>query len=163
MTEVKIRPIKKNESALLEEFLYDAIYIPPGEPRPGKEIILLPELSLYYRDFGRKGDLCLIAELEGKAIAAIWSRLFSEREMGFGYVNAETPELSMSVKAVYQNCGIGTLLLTRMITTLKEKHYPQVSLSVDIQNFAYKLYRKFGFESLRSDGKSATIIKILRD
>ncbi|MDN5011321.1 N-acetyltransferase [Streptococcus sp. SN3] len=48
MTE--IRPLKKEEIPLLEEFLYQAIFIPSGlEPLP-RSILKEPELEMYIKD-----------------------------------------------------------------------------------------------------------------
>lgn len=157
-----IREIYKSEIYHLDKFLYDAIFIPEGEEKPDKEIIKIPELSCYISDFGRNSDLCLVAELHGNLIGAVWTRFFSEKEKGFGYVDSKTPELSMSVAENYRKQGIGTKLLTAMIEKLIQYNYEQVSLSVDLENYALSLYLKFGFEIVQSDGKSAIMIKRLK-
>ena len=60
---LSIRPIRPTELPQLEEFLYQAVFVPVGEERPGREIVRLPELEVYYRDFGRReGDFCLVVE-----------------------------------------------------------------------------------------------------
>lgn len=159
---VTIREIKSSEIIYLDDFLYNAIFIPEGQERPDKEIIKLPELSRYYNDFGKETDICLVAELNGKLVGAIWTRIFSADEQGYGYVNTKTPELSMSVKTEYRQQGIGTKLLKTMFGKLILLKYEQVSLSVDKLNYAYKLYQKFGFETIASDDKSATMIKRLK-
>ena len=41
---VRIREIKKQEYPLLNDFLYDAVFVPAGTPPPPKSIIDLPEL-----------------------------------------------------------------------------------------------------------------------
>jgi ribosomal protein S18 acetylase RimI-like enzyme len=153
-----IRDIRRNEIYLLEDFLYDAIFIPDGFEKPDKEIIKLPELVIYIKDFGKASDLCLVAELNGILTGAIWTRVFPETEKGYGWVDENTPELSMSVNKNYRNLGIGTKLLTSMLERLKQLNYKQVSLSVDRRNFAFRLYQKFDFEIVHSDEKSATMI-----
>ena len=51
MTE--IRPLKPEGIPLLEEFLYQAIFIPQGlEPLP-RSILKEPELEMYIKDFGK--------------------------------------------------------------------------------------------------------------
>ena len=49
----------------------------------------------------------------------------------------------------YRNKGIGTALMKEMLALLKEKGYSQVSLSVQKDNYAVKLYRKSGFRIYR--------------
>lgn len=159
---IKVREIKKSEIARLDDFLYDAIFIPAGHKKPDKTIIKLPELSRYIDDFGRNTDLCLVAEYNENLIGAVWTRFYTETERGYGFVDTKTPELSMSVTEFYRNKGIGTKLLTAMINKLIQLGYDQVSLSVDKLNYAFGMYKKFGFETIESDEKSATMIKRLK-
>ncbi len=159
---IKIREIEKTEISHLDYFLYEAIFIPEGQEKPEKEIIKIPELSSYIKDFGKDTDLCLVADLHGNLIGAIWTRIFTETERGFGYVDSKTPELSMSVIENYRQQGIGTKLLKAMIDKLTQLDCEQVSLNVDKLNYALKLYLKLGFEIVESDEKSATLIKRLK-
>jgi ribosomal protein S18 acetylase RimI-like enzyme len=161
-TDYKIRDIRSDEFFHLEDFLYDAIFIPEGAERPGKKIINLPELIIYYKDFGKASDVCLVADLNGTLIGAVWTRIFPETEKGFGFVDENTPELSMSVKKDYRNLGIGAKLLTSMLEKLKQLKYQQVSLSVDKDNYAFGMYQRFEFELVHSDEKSATMIKKIK-
>lgn len=119
-------------------------------------------MSRYIKNFGKSTDICLVADLQGELIAAIYIRLFTESEKEFGYVDSKTPELSMSVNKNYHRQGIGTNLLKAMIEKLTQLDYEQVSLSVNKLNYAYKLYKKFEFEIVESNDKSAIMIKRLR-
>ncbi len=157
-----IREIYKFEISQLDKFLYEAIFIPEGQEKPDREIIKLPELSVYIKDFGKRDDICFVAELENKLVGAIWTRIYTETEHGFGYFDPKTPELSMSVLKDYQKKGIGTKLLKTMIDKLIQCEYEQVSLSVDKLNYAINMYKKFGFVSLYSDENSVTMIKKLK-
>jgi len=159
---IVIREIGNTEIFHLDYFLYEAIFMPEGQDKPDKEIIKLPVLSRYTKDFGKETDLCLVADLQGNLIGAIWTRIFGKDEKGFGYVDSKTPELSMSVNNNYRQQGIGTNLLTVMIDKLTKLDYKHVSLSVDKRNYAYKLYQKFGFEIVQSDEMSVTMIKQLK-
>jgi len=159
---ITIRKMNPSEFSCLDDFLYEAIYIPKGQEKPDKAILKIPELSCYVKDFGKDTDLCLVAESQNKLMGAIWIRLFSGKERGYGFVDSKTPELSMSVREKFRNQGIGTQLLRAMMEQLTRLNYEQVSLSVDKENFAFQLYRKFGFETLLSDGSSVTMIRKLK-
>ena len=50
----KIRPLCQDESSLLKDFLYEAIFIPKGIEAPSREVINAPELKIYIEDFGTK-------------------------------------------------------------------------------------------------------------
>lgn len=141
--------------------LYEAIFIPEGTEKLPKDIVKRPELWRYISKFGRSGDICLVAEIYGKLAGAIWTRIFNVNEKGYGFVNADTPELSMAVAEQYRHKGIGTLLLKEIIRKLTEQNYQQVSLSVDKQNYAFDFYIKQGFEIFQTTEKSATLIKQL--
>ena len=156
-----IRNIDPSEIPFLTEMLYEAIFIPPGADILPKEIINRPELSRYIKDFGRPHDICYVAENNGKLIGAIWTRIFDENEKGFGYIDSSTPELSMAISKQYRNVGIGKIMLNLMIDNLKEHGFQQVSLSVDMQNFAYSFYKKHGFVDFETTEKSSTMIKSL--
>lgn len=158
---VTIRDLRKEEIPYLDGFLYDAVFIPEGVVKPDKSIIRLPELSVYIQDFGRSNDICLVAEVGGVLAGAVWTRVFSETARGFGYVDSQTPELSMSVGEYYRGQGIGTRLLIDMLNRLSMNGYESVSLSVDCQNYAIRLYQKYGFVTVETDSNSATMIKSL--
>ena len=65
----KIRKIKENEQALLDDFLYEAIFIPEGVTPPDRSIIEHPDLQLYVRNFGAyDDDHALLAEVDGTVV-----------------------------------------------------------------------------------------------
>lgn len=64
-----IRPLYQEETYLLKDFLYEAIFIPEKVKPPSKEVVDLPELRIYVENFGKqKDDYCLVADCEGKVI-----------------------------------------------------------------------------------------------
>ncbi|WP_220702277.1 GNAT family N-acetyltransferase [Streptococcus iniae] len=121
-----IRELKQNEINLLDTFLYEAIFIPEGVQAPSKDIIEHPDLQIYVADFGKKDDVCYVADFDGKVVGAVWTRIIND----YGHVDDTTPSLSISILKEYRNFGIGTELMKQILLTLKEKKYKQVSLSV---------------------------------
>ena len=141
--EYSIRKIKENEIKILEDFLYEAIFIPEGVKPPAKEIIFQPELQVYISDFGKcKGDIGLVAERNDKIVGAVWARIMND----YGHIDAETPSFAISLLKQYRNYGIGTNLMEQMLKKLKMQGYKQVSLSVQKMNYAVHMYLKVGFE-----------------
>lgn len=137
-----IREIKKEEYVLLEHFLYEAIFIPVGVEPPPKTIINMPELQEYIADFGSlKDDKAIVAEVEGKIIGSVWVRIMND----YGHIDDDTPSLAMSLYKEYRGLGIGTALLKEILLNLKLAGYTKVSLSVQKDNYAVKLYKKLGF------------------
>ena len=65
---INIRKINCNEYKILDDFLYEAIFIPEDVEAPPREIINAPELQVYVDNFGsREGDICFVAEVESQA------------------------------------------------------------------------------------------------
>ena len=129
--------MRKEEYSLLGDFLYEAIYIPDGTAAPPKSVIACPELQVYIADFGNsKHDKALIAEVDGNIVGAIWARIMND----YGHIDDNTPSLAMSVLKAYRGMGIGTSLLTQMMSTEKAAGYAKLSLSVQKDNYAVSLY-----------------------
>ena len=140
--EYKIRFIGENEYILLEDFLYEAIFIPKGVPAPPRDIIHKPELQVYVADFGkRKGDIGLVAEADNKIVGAVWVRIMND----YGHIDDETPSFAVSLYKEYRNCGIGTALMKEMLNVLYQAGYKQASLAVQKENYAVKMYKNIGF------------------
>ncbi|MDO4795567.1 MAG: GNAT family N-acetyltransferase [Brachymonas sp.] len=151
----KIRELKSCEIPLLDEFLYEAIFIPEGAQAPPRDIVKHPDLQKYVADFGKKDDVCYVAEVEGKVVGAVWTRMIND----YAHVDDETPSLSISLLKEYRNLGIGTALMKQIILTLKGRGYRQVSLSVQKANPAVRMYEKLGFEVARENEEDCIMIR----
>lgn len=141
-----IREIQKHEYPLLNDFLYEAIFIPDGMEPPPKTIIASPELQVYTSHFGSlKDDMGLVAEIDGTIAGAVWVRIMND----YGHIDDETPSLAISLYKEYRGQGIGTAMMKEILALLKVRGYARVSLSVQKANYAVKLYQKAGFEIVR--------------
>lgn len=146
--EYKIREMKNTEYGLLEDFLYEAIFVPEGAPAPPRDIIRRPELQVYLTGFGsEKDDICFVAKADQKIVGAVWVRIMDD----YGHIDNETPSFAISLYKDYRNYGIGTALMLKMLETLKEKGYRQASLAVQKANYAVKMYKKVGFETVHEN------------
>lgn len=142
MSNYIIRPIKSNEYKIFDDFLYEAIFIPEGIEPPPKSIIKKTELQVYIENFGKKDDYCLVAEKDDKIIGAVWVRIMDD----YGHINNNIPSLAISLCKDFRGQGIGTALLDSILSLLKSENYEKVSLSVQKENYAYRMYLKAGFE-----------------
>ena len=153
-----IREIRPEEIPLLENFLYEAIFIPEGTPAPPRSILENEELQVYVRDFGKKvDDRCLVAEVDGKIVGAVWTRIMDD----YGHIDNQTPSLAISLYKEYRHQGIGTQLMHRMLEKLKADGYQRVSLSVQKANYALQLYRKVGFTPVADHGDELLMVSRL--
>ena len=146
MSRATIRVIRTEEIPLLNDFLYEAIFIPEGVPAPPRSIIENEDLQVYVRDFGKKADdRCLVAEIDGRIVGAVWTRVMND----YGHIADNTPSLAISLYKDFRNRGIGTELLREMLQLLRRDGYRQVSLSVQKANYAARMYQRAGFEVLK--------------
>ena len=144
-----IREMTAQEYPLLDDFLYEAIFVPEGVEPPSKSIITAPELQIYVKDFGTsKDDFSLVAEVENKIIGAVWVRIMND----YGHIDDKTPSLAISLYKKYRGQGIGRSLIKEMLSLLQTHGYKRVSLSVQKANYAAKLYQKIGFIIIKEIG-----------
>lgn len=140
---IRIREINRNEHKLLDDFLYEAIFIPEGVQAPPRDIINEPELQVYVRDFGtQEGDICFVAEVEGKIVGAVWVRIMDD----YGHIEDGVPSFAISLYKQYRGLGIGTAMMKQMLKELKKRGYQKTSLAVQKANYAVKMYKNVGFE-----------------
>lgn len=140
-----IRKLRESEVSLLKDFLYEAIFIPQGVEPPARDIIEQPDLRVYTDNFGtRKGDNCLVADLNGKVVGAVWTRIMND----YGHVDDDTPSFAISLYEEYRGRGIGSQLMVKMLELLKRQGYGKASLAVQKANYAVKMYKNVGFKTV---------------
>lgn len=150
-----IRRIQTEEIPVLDDFLYEAIFIPQGVVPPPRSIIEQEDLQVYVRGFGESPhDHCLVAECDGKIVGAVWVRLMDD----YGHLDDQTPSLAISLYPDYRGQGIGTQLLRQMMELLRQEGYAQVSLSVQKANYALRMYQKAGFEIVEDRGEEVLMV-----
>lgn len=141
----EIRKIRESEYCVLDDFIYEAIFIPEGVEPPPKSIINQPDLQVYIRDFGtKKDDICFVAEAEGRIVGAVWVRDMPD----YGHIADGVPSFAISLYKEYRNFGIGTRLMTTMLDELRQRGYEKASLAVQKANYAVRMYKKVGFETV---------------
>jgi len=142
MRNLKIRQILKEEYPVLEDFLYNAIFLPPGAEPVSREIIFEPEIFVYVENFGGKDDCGILAEHDGKIIGAAWTRIIP----AYGHIDNKTPELAISVLPNFRGQGIGSEMMHSLFDLLRERGYKRTSLSVQKDNPAVRFYERLGYE-----------------
>jgi GNAT superfamily N-acetyltransferase len=110
-------------------------------------------LTRYVDNWGRQGDVAVIAHETGNRVGAAWFRLFRQDEPGYGFVDEETPELSISVVPSRRRHGVGQELLDALLEKARAEGHEQVSLSVEKGSPAVAFYERNGFAAAgESDG-----------
>lgn len=155
------REIRPSEYDLLKDFLYEAIFIPEGVTPPNRSIIELPELALYYENFGSgKADYCIVADDNGRVVGAVWTRIMKD----YGHVDDETPSFAISLYKAYRGRGIGTAMMRMMLELLRNRGYKRASLAVQKANYAVRMYEAVGFRTVdENDEEYIMVCELQRD
>ena len=150
-----IRPGSRHDARFLRDMLHHAYYW--RERVPGSLV------SRYVRGWGRPGDTAVIALENGFPVGAAWFRVFSDAEPGYGFVDEHTPELSIAVVPSCRGKGYGEELLVGLLAQARRDGFKQVSLSVEPDNPALRLYERHGFEKVGEKDGGWTMLARLDD
>ena len=155
-----IRQLNEEEFGVLGDFLYEAIFIPEGVEPPPRDIIEKPELKLYTEDFGSSPhDIAFGAFCGGRIVGAVWCRIMED----YGHLDDRTPSLAISLYREFRGQGLGNALMKAILNELRSRGYRQVSLAVQKANYAVKLYRALGFETVSENAEEFIMIKKLTE
>jgi ribosomal protein S18 acetylase RimI-like enzyme len=139
-----IRPGTPQEARFLRDMLRHAYYWrAPEEDAAG----LHP--MRYVENWGRPGDAAVIALDEGGFPAgAAWYRIFKRSQPGYGFVDEQTPELSIAVVPSRRGKGTGGELMDALLALARKEGYQAISLSVAKDSPSVRLYERYGFQKV---------------
>jgi GNAT superfamily N-acetyltransferase len=143
---VTIRELGSDDLPFLREMLYAALAWQPDRDLPPFEAVIdHPLLAIFHAGWGREGDAGLVAAEEGRPVGAVWWRFFTAAEHGEGFVDESTPELAIAVVDGQRGRGVGRALMLAMHYLGRSRGIRRVSLSVDAENPAKRLYATLGY------------------
>jgi GNAT superfamily N-acetyltransferase len=150
------------DPAFLAEMLYEAVnWLDDGaEERPSlDDVLAVPQNARYITEWGRTGDVALYAlDRRDEPVGAAWWRHFTAAAPGYGYVADDIPELAIGVFPEFRGQRVGTLLLGSLIARAERDHERAISLSVNRENPAKRLYARCGFEVVAEPGDALTML-----
>jgi GNAT superfamily N-acetyltransferase len=146
-----IRRGNRQDVRFLKDMLRHAFYWRSGGTVEGAS------LWRYVAGWGRRGDAAVIALEGGFPVGAAWFRLFARDEPGFGFVDEQTPEVSIAVVPSRRGHGIGSELLDALIGVAREQGFTGLSLSVADESPAMHVFEKQGFEKVEQTDHSWTM------
>ena len=110
----------------------------------------------YVQNWGRPCDAGVIALDGPHAYGAAWYRLFTADEPGFGFVDEQTPELTIAVVPSRRGKGAGRELLEALLAHARDSGYAAISLSAAKEQVAY--YERLGFETVDESEHAVTML-----
>ncbi|HEX6973713.1 MAG TPA: GNAT family N-acetyltransferase [Vicinamibacterales bacterium] len=141
---LRLRPLQREDQPSLWEWLHIALWDPPPATLRPREVLDHPAVRIYAEDWGKPGDMGVVAEVGGAAAGACWMRLLREG-VGLAYVDERTPQLGIALLPVFQRKAIGAALMAAALRAARDHGYPRVSLTVHPRNPAIALYERCGF------------------
>jgi len=154
-----IRDFRPDEMPFLREMLYAALAWRPDVELPPVEWVLEhPQVAPFHTAWGRDGDTALVAEREHTRLGLAWYRFFTSEEHGEGFVDEETPEVAIAVREDQRASGVGTALMEAIHERARANGVVRISLSVDRENPARRLYERLGYVDVEPDDQKGRMI-----
>jgi ribosomal protein S18 acetylase RimI-like enzyme len=155
---VAVRGATAADAAFLAEMLVVAFCWRDESPRLSVDDALAdPSIARYVAGWPRPGDVGVVAQSGSGPVGAAWWRFLPADDPGFGFVDAGIPEISLGVRASFRGQGVGTRLMQVLIERARSAGLPGLSLSVEPDNGALRLYERLGFRPVGRSGGSLTM------
>ncbi|WP_419817393.1 GNAT family N-acetyltransferase [Glaciibacter flavus] len=119
------------------------------------------ELSHYFSSFPSGRDFGLADDSGNTVRAVAWLVFLPAEDPGYGFVDADIPELSITTFLGHRGQGIGGAILSELISRARSRGIRGISLSVADGNRARRLYDCAGFEVVGRNGSSDTMLLTL--
>jgi GNAT superfamily N-acetyltransferase len=144
-----LRPVDRQDSRFLRDMLRHAYHWRMAQD---------PDLPVfrYVQNWGRPGDAGVVAFAGPNEYGAAWYRLFPEAAPGFGFVDEETPELTIAVVPSHRGHGSGGELLEALLAQARADGFTRISLSAEPGQTSF--YEKHGFRELRREDGTVTMV-----
>lgn len=159
---VVLRDLTAADGAFQAEMLYTAAFWRPDGERPSIDLVLARrDASRYLADWGRNGDIGIVADRDGEPLGAAWCRLFTDDDHGDGFVDEGTPELAIAVREAHRRQGIARAMLGALHDRLRLAGITRIALSAESDNPARDLYRSLGYVDIApNDPKDRMLLEL---
>jgi GNAT superfamily N-acetyltransferase len=160
---VTVRLARPDDEPFLWDMGWEATAVDAGMRALGRDTAFaMPHVRRYLDGWGREGDTAVVAvAADGQRLGAAWYRLFPADDPGWGFVAPDVPEISIGVAATARRKGVGSALLDALLTLAREQGHRALSLSVDRENPARRLYERKGFQDARVSDPTDTSVTMI--
>lgn len=144
--------------------LAEAAYWRPGLTAPDAQAVLAdPHIDHYIVGWQKPSDLGVVAvgTADQRPLGAAWCRYLQADDPGYGYIADDIPEIAIGVVPDWRGQGTGEALLHRLIDVATRRQMRALSLSVEHDNPATRLYERLGFAIAEDTGDAWTMILAL--
>ena len=144
-----LRPVSERDTRFLRDMLRHAYHWRLAED---------PDMPVfrYVQNWGRRGDAGVIAFEGTNVYGAAWYRLFPADAPGFGFVDEETPEVTIAVVPSHRGHGTGGELLEALLERAASDGFARISLSAQPGQTGF--YEKHGFQEHDRDPGAVTML-----
>ena len=151
----RIRDAKLADLSFLKKMWHTAAFWQPETfVMSESDAMRVPQIARYIDDWGREGDVAVVAEIDGEPVGAAWYRRFTTAEPGYGFVDEATPEIAIAVEREARGRGVATALLAALIERGRASGLARLSLSVNAENPSRRIYLRAGFTDVREEDGS---------
>jgi GNAT superfamily N-acetyltransferase len=158
---IRIRAAQPDDIELLKKALYISVVWDEDQPSTFEQVVGHPELAQYWENWGRPGDLGVVAERDGEYLGAAFGRLFTEDRPSYGFVDEQTPEVGIGIIEAERGKGLGRRMMLQLEGLYREFGSNRLSLSVNFTNPARHHYESLGYTEVGQDENSAQMVKAL--
>ena len=160
--EIDIRMMERDDLAHVRRTLYlVATWRPDGNAPPQSRALEHPYLVQFHEGWHRPGDFGVVALGGGVFLGGAYGRLFTEQRHAHGFVDSATPEIAVGVEAEHRGRQLGSRLLMALEDVARELGFRHLSLSVELDNAAVRLYQRLGYEELDRNDSAMRMRKTL--
>jgi ribosomal protein S18 acetylase RimI-like enzyme len=162
---VQIRAVEPGDLCFLADMLCEAVAWRTGEAEAVRSHLGEPQLARYLDGWGRPGDRGVVAIDESdRRAGAAWYRLFAHDDRGYGFVDDQTPEITLAVEPSARGKGLGEALMHALVAAARQEGRRALSLSVEEENVhAVAIYTKLGFRRVGQEDDAWTMLyRVLR-
>lgn len=152
--DMDLRPVSDDDLPFLAAMTLLAAFPPGALPEHASE---MPHATRWTTDWGREGDLGLVAWQDGVRVGAAWCRVQSD-VLARDEAGGPLPEIAIAVEPQHRSGGVGAAMLAALAGEAARAGFAGLCLAVNEQNPALRLYRRAGFETTAREGARLTMV-----
>lgn len=151
------RPLDSSESHLLEVATLGNLNW-CGDRFTMSDLRSTPDFAHYTVLDPSRGDFGIVAIRDERPVGVAWTLFLPRESRGYGFVDEQTPEVSVWVNARLRGQGIGRGLMQEINRVAHDRELPALSLSVEGDNPARNLYVSEGYVQVPGREKDGVML-----